>query len=143
MDRLRLTEQKRRLLKRQHDMEPIIGHLKADHRMNRCHLKGQTGDAMHAVLCAVCCNIRWLLRMIRKKGISFFSRSSRHWDYRNTSKLFTHRQPPNRFQPFEINPTEYSLDLNESFPGRLIKKPTKDMCGVNRRTDLNVTITTH
>jgi len=52
--------------------EPIIGHLKADHRMNRCHLKGQAGDAMHAVLCAAGYNIRWLLRMIRKKGISLF-----------------------------------------------------------------------
>jgi IS5 family transposase len=31
-------------------IEPIIGHLKADHRMNRCHLKGAEGDAIHAVL---------------------------------------------------------------------------------------------
>jgi hypothetical protein len=54
-------------------IEPIIGHLKADHRMNRCHLMGQTGDAMHAVLCAAGYNICWLLRMIRKKGISLFS----------------------------------------------------------------------
>jgi len=37
--------------------------------MDRCHLKGQTGDAIHAVLCAVDYNIKWLLRMIRKKGI--------------------------------------------------------------------------
>ena len=68
----RLTEQERRLLKRRQAIEPIIGHLKADHRMNRCHLKGQTGDAMHAVLCAAGYNIRWLLRMIRKKGIGLF-----------------------------------------------------------------------
>ena len=68
----RLTEQERRLLKRRQAIEPIIGHLKADHRMNRCHLKGQTGDAMHAVLCAAGDNIRWLLRMIRKQGISLF-----------------------------------------------------------------------
>jgi IS5 family transposase len=37
------------LLKRRQAIEPIIGHLKADHRMNRCHLKGQTGDACRAV----------------------------------------------------------------------------------------------
>jgi IS5 family transposase len=37
--------------------------------MNRCHLKGAEGDAIHAVLCAAGYNIRWLLRMIRKKGI--------------------------------------------------------------------------
>ena len=68
----RLTEQERRLLKRRQAIEPIIGHLKADHRMNRCHLKGQTGDAIHAVLCAAGYNIGWLLRMIRKKGIGLF-----------------------------------------------------------------------
>jgi IS5 family transposase len=37
--------------------------------MDRCHLKGQTGDRLHAVLCAVGYHIRWLLRMIAKKGI--------------------------------------------------------------------------
>jgi IS5 family transposase len=50
-------------------IEPIIGHLKADHRMNRCHLKGETGDRLHSVLCAAGYNIRWLLRMFAKKGL--------------------------------------------------------------------------
>jgi IS5 family transposase len=65
----RLTEDERRLLKRRQAIEPIIGHLKADHRMDRCHLKGTQGDAIHAVLCAAGYNIRWLLRMIAKKGL--------------------------------------------------------------------------
>jgi len=30
--------------------EPTIGHLKADHRMDRCWLKRTEGDALHAVL---------------------------------------------------------------------------------------------
>jgi len=68
----RLNEKERRLLKRRQAIEPIIGHLKADHRMNRCHLKGAQGDAIHAVLCAAGYNIRWLLRMIRKKGIRLY-----------------------------------------------------------------------
>ena len=68
----RLSEQERRLLKRRQSVEPIIGHLKSDHRMNRCHLKGAEGDAIHAVLCAAGYNIRWLLRMIRKKGIRLY-----------------------------------------------------------------------
>ena len=42
--------------------------------MNRCHLKGSLGDSLHAVLCAAGYNIRWLLRMIVKKGISLFLR---------------------------------------------------------------------
>ncbi len=65
----RLTDEERRLLKRRQAIEPIIGHLKADHRMDRCHLKGSEGDALHAVLCAAGYNIRWLLRMIVNKGL--------------------------------------------------------------------------
>ena len=42
--------------------------------MNRCHLKGPDGDAVHAVLCAAGYNIRWLLRMIVKTGIGLFLR---------------------------------------------------------------------
>jgi IS5 family transposase len=67
----RITEEERQLLKRRQAIEPIIGHLKADHRMDRCHLKGETGDRLHAVLCAAGYNIKWLLRMIAKKGITF------------------------------------------------------------------------
>ena len=67
-----LTEQERKLLKRRQAIEPIIGHLKSDNRMNRCHLKGLEGDAIHAVLCAAGYNIRWLLRMIRKKGLGLY-----------------------------------------------------------------------
>lgn len=65
----RLTDEERRLLKRRQAIEPIIGHLKADHRMGRCHLKGSEGDALHAVLCAAGYNIRWLLRMIARQGL--------------------------------------------------------------------------
>lgn len=68
----RLNDKERKLLKRRQAIEPIIGHLKADHRMNRCHLKGAEGDATHAVLCAAGYNIRWLMRMIRKKGIRLY-----------------------------------------------------------------------
>jgi IS5 family transposase len=42
--------------------------------MHRCHLKGSEGDALHAVLCAAGYNIRWLLRMIVKKGLGFLLR---------------------------------------------------------------------
>lgn len=62
-------ETERRLLKRRKAIEPIIGHLKSDHRMNRCHLRGSDGDAIHAVLRAAGHNIRWLPRMVLKKGV--------------------------------------------------------------------------
>ena len=69
-----LTTQERKLLRRRQAIEPIIGHLKADHRMDRCHLKGEQGDKLHAVLCAAGYNLRWLLRMIAKKGVPFLRR---------------------------------------------------------------------
>ncbi len=46
------------LKRRSQDIEQIIGHLKADHLMDRCHLKGETGDRLHSVLCAVGYNIK-------------------------------------------------------------------------------------
>ena len=66
-----LTDEERKNLKRRQAIEPIIGHLKTDHRMNRCHLLGAQGDSLHAVLCAAGYNIRRLLRMIAKKGVTF------------------------------------------------------------------------
>lgn len=64
-----LTAVQRRWLKRRQAVEPAIGHLKADHGMRRCWLKGAQGDALHAVLCAAGYNIAWLLRAIARHGI--------------------------------------------------------------------------
>ena len=41
-----LTKRQRRQLKRRQAVEPTIGHLKLDHRMQRCWLRGRTGDAI-------------------------------------------------------------------------------------------------
>jgi hypothetical protein len=38
---------------------------------------GEIGDRLHAVLCAAGYNIRWLLRMIRAKGLRAFLRPLR------------------------------------------------------------------
>ena len=64
-----LTGQQRRWLKRRQAVEPAIGHLKSDNGMDRCWLRGATGDALHAVLCAAGYNIRWLLRAIVRLGL--------------------------------------------------------------------------
>ncbi len=64
-----MTGQQRRWLKRRQAVEPAIGHLKHDNGMDRCWLKGQTGDALQAVLCAAGYNIRWLLRAIVLLGL--------------------------------------------------------------------------
>lgn len=65
-----MTRAQRRWLKRRQAVEPAIGHLKSDHRMDRCWLRGETGDALHAVLCAAGYNLRWLLRAIVRLGIA-------------------------------------------------------------------------
>lgn len=64
-----LTQQQRRWLKRRQAVEPAIGHLKSDNRMDRCWLHGATGDALHAVLCAAGYNLRWLLRAMVRLGL--------------------------------------------------------------------------
>ncbi|MCB1901999.1 IS5 family transposase [Cognatazoarcus halotolerans] len=61
-----MDTQRRRWLKRRQAVEPTIGHLKADHRMDRCWLAGSMGDALHAVLCAAGFNLRWLMRAIAR-----------------------------------------------------------------------------
>jgi len=54
------AERKRR--RRRSAVEPKIGHLKSDHRMDRCFLAGLHGDAINAVLAAAGSNMRKLLR---------------------------------------------------------------------------------
>ena len=61
-----LSDHEKMLLKRRQAIEPLIGHTKADHRMDRCWLQGAVGDALHALSCAAGYNIRWLLRAIAR-----------------------------------------------------------------------------
>ena len=64
-----LSDHEKQLLKRRQAIEPLIGHTKADHRMDRCWLQGAVGDALHALNCAAGYNIRWLLRAITRLGL--------------------------------------------------------------------------
>lgn len=65
----RLSKQQKNWLKRRSAVEPAIGHLKSDHRMDRCWLQGTLGDALHTLSCAAGYNVRWLLRAIARLGI--------------------------------------------------------------------------
>ena len=56
-----MTDQIKRELRRRAAVEPVIGHLKAEHRMGRNHLAGRTGDAINAVLAAAGYNFRLLI----------------------------------------------------------------------------------
>ena len=64
-----LSTQQKGWLKRRTAVEPAIGHLKSDHRMDRCWLQGALGDALHSISCAAGYNLRWLLRAIARLGI--------------------------------------------------------------------------
>jgi IS5 family transposase len=64
-----LTDQQKRWLRRRQAIEPMIGHVKSDNRMDRCWLQGALGDALHALSCAAGYNIRWLLRAIVRLGL--------------------------------------------------------------------------
>ena len=65
----RVTRPIRREMKRRAAVEPVIGHVKAEHRMGRNHLKGRDGDRINAVLAAAGYNfallLRWLARLLR------------------------------------------------------------------------------
>ncbi|MEZ5787738.1 MAG: IS5 family transposase [Xanthobacteraceae bacterium] len=60
-----VTEAIKRDMRRRAAIEPVIGHLKDDHRMGRCHLAHASGDAINVVLAAVGYNFRRLIRWLR------------------------------------------------------------------------------
>jgi len=65
----RVTATIRREMKRRAAVEPVIGHMKAEHRMDRNYLKGRDGDRINAVLAAAGYNfgllLRWLAALLR------------------------------------------------------------------------------
>jgi hypothetical protein len=65
----RVTASIRREMKRRAAVEPVIGHVKAEHRMDRNYLKGRLGDRINAVLAAAGYNfgllLRWLAELLR------------------------------------------------------------------------------
>jgi IS5 family transposase len=60
----RTTAAIKREMKRRAAVEPVIGHLKAEHRMDRNYLKGREGDRINAVLAAAGFNFSLLLRWL-------------------------------------------------------------------------------
>jgi transposase, IS5 family len=60
----RVTPQIKREMRRRSAIEPVIGHLKSEHRMDRNYLAGRHGDASNAILAAVGYNFRRLIRWL-------------------------------------------------------------------------------
>jgi transposase, IS5 family len=61
----RMTPAVKREMKRRAAVEPVIGHIKNEHRMDRNYLSGRHGDAANAVLAAAGYNFRLLLNWLR------------------------------------------------------------------------------
>ena len=61
-----VTPALKRLMRRRSAVEPVIGHEKIDHRMNRNFLAGTAGDAINPVLAAIGYNILRLLRWLEE-----------------------------------------------------------------------------
>jgi IS5 family transposase len=55
----------KKALRRRAAVEPVIGHLKAEHRMSRNYLARRSGDAINAVLAAAGYNFSLLLKWLR------------------------------------------------------------------------------
>jgi IS5 family transposase len=60
-----MTPAIKREMRRRSAVEPVIGHIKNGHRMNRNYLAGPQGDAINAVLAAAGYNFRLLLNWLR------------------------------------------------------------------------------
>jgi len=65
-----ITPAIKNLLKRRSSIEPVIGHMKQSHHMDRNHLKGQLGDAINAVASAIGFNFRQLMNHLSFKRFS-------------------------------------------------------------------------
>jgi IS5 family transposase len=72
---LSFSERKRK--RRRSAIEPVIGHLKSDHRLDRCFLKGRVGDANNLIGSAAGFNMRKLLRLL---GRGIYSHALAVWD---------------------------------------------------------------
>ena len=61
----RMTPAIKREMRRRAAIEPVIGHIKNEHRMGRNYLAGTEGDAINAILAAAGYNFRLLLTWLR------------------------------------------------------------------------------
>lgn len=61
----KLSKRQKKRLRRRSAIEAMIGHMKNDGLLERCHLKGTNGDAIHAILCGIGHNLRQMVAFWR------------------------------------------------------------------------------
>jgi transposase, IS5 family len=75
----------RERFRRRASIEPIIGHIKQDHRLLRNYLKGTEGDMINTLLAGAAFNMMKMLRKIRESVINVLNEiiEKMIWGYRN------------------------------------------------------------
>jgi len=68
-------------------IEPVIGHIKHDHRMIRNYLSGELGDTLNTLLAAAGFNMKKMLRRLKAEAINFI--------FNNIKRLFLANIYPN------------------------------------------------
>jgi IS5 family transposase len=59
----KVQELMRKRFRKRAGIEPVIGHLKSDHRLNRNHLKGFAGDQINVLMAAAAFNFKKWMRL--------------------------------------------------------------------------------
>jgi IS5 family transposase len=67
-----VTRSIEKTLKRRSAIKPIIGHMKAEGRLDRCTLKGELRDAMFVLPCGCGQNLRLILNNLRSISPKFY-----------------------------------------------------------------------
>lgn len=73
-----LKQQTRKYFRARAGIEPIIGHLKHDHRMLRNYLSGTKGDAINTILAATGFNLMKMLRRLKTEAIYYWVKLWEH-----------------------------------------------------------------
>ena len=84
----RLPPELKAQLKRRQVVEPMIGHMKSDGLLGRNWLKGEIGDALHAVMCGAGHNLRMILARLRALYCALII-----WMQTEASEVRSHRRP--------------------------------------------------
>ena len=93
-----LTEKARKKFCKRAEIEPVIGHLKSDHRMMRNYFKGTLGDAINTMMAAAAYNMRhwmnkhalssfvsWLLTLVRRLENVLFENENQYAAWKDST----------------------------------------------------------
>ena len=114
-------------------MEPKIGHLKSDHRLDRNYLKGAVGDRVNAVLAGAGANIRKLLNAFWRAPWFWWRFWRKAVFLEPVQCLFS--KPPYEFHVHFSGTTSYRSDDNHIVNCTFLNNEATDNGGAIRTSD--------